>query len=216
MRWLVLLAAACGFREGHAPGDAAVTVADVHADVSIDVPTDAPAAPFAMSGQHWHLPCTSADLGNYNCYCASGPQDEMVTIGGTSSQRWAVTVRIRGVMEAIGYNGGLAGTSGWYVGGTPGDTADNYYELSVSLPAQHYYLNRGTPTGQQSFLYDYMATFEVDGGATITYESNGQDGLQWGNYGPTHMPWTIPNVTTTPSPYVGQFAQLDVVSASPL
>jgi len=212
----VLFSAACGFREGHAPGDGAPVVADVRADAAIDVPVDAQAAPFAMSGQHWHLPCTSADLGNYNCYCATGPQDETVTIGGTSSQRWAVTVHIRGVMEAIGYSGGAAGNSGWYVGGVPGDGADNYYELSVSLPAQHYYLNRGTPTGQQSFLYDYMATFEVDGTATITYEANGQDGLQWGNYDPSHTPWTIAGVTTTPSPYVGQFAQLDVMSAVPL
>jgi len=210
MRWLLVFAAACRFREGHAlPADAAP--ADVAADVALP---DASPAAFAMAGQHWHLPCTSANLGSYNCYCASGPQDETATIAGTG--RWMATVRIRGVMEAIGYNGGSAGASGWYVGGVPGDGADNYYELVVSLPAQHYYLNRGTPTGQQSFLYDYTATFEVDGGATITYESNGQDGIQWGNYGPTHMPFTIPGVTTTPSPYDGQFAQLDVVSAVPL
>ena len=214
MRWLWLLAAACAFREGRAPSDSAR--ADATFDATFDAPLDAPAAPFAMSGQHWHLPCTTGNLGNYNCNCASGPQDEAVVIAG--SGRWSVTVRIRGVMEAIGYSGGTAGTSGWYVGGVPGDGADNYYKLTVSLPApaQHYYINRGTPTGQQSFLYDFMATFEVDGGATITYEANGQDGLQWGNYGPSHMPWTITGVTTTPSPYDGQFAQLDVLSATPL
>lgn len=167
-----------------------------------------------MAGQRWLLPCTTGDLGNYNCNCANTALTQTVTISGT--QRWSVTVRVRGVMEAIGYNGGAAGDGGWYTGGTPADTADNFYELAVSQPAQHFYLNRGTPTAQQSFLYDEMATFEVDGGATIMFVANGQDGLQWGNYGPgpSHTPWTIPGVTTTPAPYDGQFAQLDVVSAT--
>ena len=214
MRWLLLLTSACAFDDGHARdvalGDAPI---DVAIDAAIDAPPDAPYAPFAMTGQLWHLQCLDT-LSNYNCHCATGPQDETVTI--TGAGRWMVTVRIRGVMEAIGYSGGSAGAGGWYVGGAPGDTADNYYKLDVSSPSSHYYLNRGTPTSQQSFLYDYMASFEVDGGATITYEANGQDGLQWGNYGPTHMPWTIPGVTTTPDPYDGQFAQLDVISAAPL
>jgi hypothetical protein len=147
-----------------------------------------------------------------------GAQDDTVVVAGTATDRWMVTARIRGVMEAITYAGGTNGSAGWNANGTPGDGADNYYELSVSAPVQHFYLNGGTPTAYESFVYDYTASFEVDGGATITYESNGQDGLQWGNYGPApdHTPWTISGVTTTPSPYDGQFAQLDVVSAVPL
>jgi hypothetical protein len=201
----------CGFHHGAASPPSI----DAPADVAIDVPPDAPPPPFAMAGQRWLLPCLNND-GNYNCNCADGPQTQTVTIAGT--QRWMVTVRVRGVMEAITYNGGTAGADGWYAGGAPGDANDNVYELDVSAPAQHYYLNRGTPTAQQSFVYDEMATFEVDGGATVTFIADGQDQLQWGNYGPgpAHTPWTIAGVTTTPDPYDGQFAQLDVISAAAL
>jgi len=58
-----------------------------------------------------------------------------------------------------------------------------------------------------------MATFMVDPGATVTFDANGQDGSQLGNLNASSMPITIPGVTTTPSPYNGQFVQLDVVSA---
>jgi len=211
---LLVLVPACAFHEGHAlelPSDARQI--DASSDAAPDATPDAPYAPFAMSGQLWHLPCLDY-AGNYNCHCVTGAQDQTVMIAGTG--RWMVTVRIRGVMEAMGYGGGTAGSGGWYAGGTPNDTANNYYELKVSNPNSHFYLNRGTPTGQQSFAYDYTASFEVDGGATITYEANGQDGLQWGNWGPTHMPFTIPGVMTTPDPYDGQFAQLDVISAAPM
>jgi hypothetical protein len=203
---VAVVVAGCQFRHGQAEPDVQTA-----RDATVDVAPDAsPAPPFAMAGQRWLLPCLN-NLGNYNCNCAATPVQQTVTIAGT--QRWQVTIRIRGVMEAIGYSGGTAGSGGWYVGGIPGDGADNTYELTVSTPSQHFYLNLGAPTGQQSFVYDFTAMFEVDGGATITFIADGQDGLQWGNYGPSHTPWTIPGVTTTPSPYDGQFAQLDVLDA---
>ena len=170
-------------------------------------------APFVMAGQKWHLPCSN-NLGNRNCNCATGPQIETVMLAGNANERWTVVVRIRGIMEAMTYSGGIAGPQGWYVNGTKGDTANNYYRLVVSSPAATYWINRGTPTGQRSFVYDYMANLTVDGNAVITYESNGQDGIQWGNYDATGAAQTIANVPTNPSPYDGQFAQLDVVSAS--
>ena len=213
---VLVVAGACAFRAGTtgsppAPDGAG---ADGHAMAPPDAPPDAPPAPFALSGLHWLLPCTSGDLGNYNCNCAAGNQDQDATVAGTGS--WTVTVQIRGVMEAIGYGGGSAGSGGWYIGGNPGDTADNYYELIVSSPAQHFYLNLGTPTAQRSFDYDYMATIAVDGGAQVTFRANGQDGLEWGNYDESHDPIVISGVTTNPSPYVGQFAQLDVIDATPM
>ena len=92
--------------------------------------------------------------------------------------------------------------------------ANNVYSLSVSSPSMTYFLNRGTPTAQQSFSYDYTVTFLVDGNAMIKYGAEGQDTLQWGNYDATHTPITIPGVVTTPSPYFGQFAQIDVLDAT--
>ncbi len=168
-------------------------------------------SPFAMTGQRWLLPCLN-NLGNKNCNCAPLLTNDQ-TLTGSSAERYVVTVRIRGVMEAFGYGGGTAGPGGWYVGGLQADFGNNVYSIIVSSPAQHYWLNGGTPTAGRSFLYDYTVSFPVDGDATLTYTAAGQDGLQWGNYDAAGQPITIPGVTTTPDPYDGQFAQLDVISA---
>ena len=214
VRWCWLLVfAACKFStayESAEPGDAEPIDADA---ATVGSEPDAPVMPFAMAGQRWHLPCSN-NLGNRNCNCATGPQIETVVLAGKATERWVVTVRIRGIMEAITYTGGIAGLQGWYLGGAKGDTANNYYRMVVSSPAATYWINRGTPTGQRSFVYDYMASLAVDGNATIMFESNGQDGLQWGNYDAAGAPQTIANVPTNPSPYDGQFAQLDVVSVA--
>ena len=131
-----------------------------------------------------------------------------------SSERWLVTVHIRGAMEAMGYGGGMQVPTAWYAGGQPSDLGNNYYKLTISSPPQTFWLNPGVPTGQRSFRYDYTATLLVDGGAIATFSTSGQDGLQWANYDGTG-PITFAGVTTTPNPYDGQFAQLDVMTAIP-
>ena len=210
MRLALVLACACGFRPAPSP-----VSSDASHDVAIDTPVDADAsAPGVLAGQRWLLPCTSGNLGNHNCSCAA-PQTQMVTVPGDGSQHYTVTIRIRGAMEQITYANGNGG-AGWYVGGSTSDTGDNIYSMHVSSPAQTYYLNNGTPGCTCSTRYDYMATFPLDGGATVTVLATGQDTLQWGNYDSTFTPITFAGVTTTPSPYDGQFAQLDVVAVERL
>lgn len=176
-------------------------------DAGVDGPL-LPPSPWAMTGQRWLLPCSNK-LSNFNCNCS--PQiSTQQTLTGSGNDRWFVTARFRGVMEAIGYTGGVAGPGGWYEGGAPADTANNTFSFKVSSPPRIYYINRGTPTAQQSFAFDFTVSFLVDGNATIEYVAAGQDTLQWGNYDASHTPITIQGVTTTPSPYDGQFAQIDV------
>ncbi len=204
--------AGCSFTPGLLVRDATPTE-----DVApaIDAAPDAPlAAPFALTGAWWLLPCQN-DLGNNNCNCPP-PTTTTVTLGGMASTRWTVTVRIRGVMEAIGYNGGSAGTGGWYEGGNANDASNNIYRLDVSSPARRFWINRGTPTGMRSFLYDYEESFQIDGGATVTFYASGQDTLQWGNYDANDQPLTIAGLTEIMQPYDGQFAHLEVVSATEL
>jgi len=168
-----------------------------------------------MAGARWLLPCTTGDLGDFNCNCAGSPIVQQVTLTGRSSDHWMVAIHVRGVMEALAYGNGAATATGWYIGGdTNGDNADNLYELAISSPAAHYYLNNGTPTAQQSFAYDETENIVVDGDATITFTANGQDGLQWGNDDPTHRPFVISGITSPAQPYDGQFAVLDVLSAT--
>jgi hypothetical protein len=118
-------------------------------------------------------------------------------------------------MEAITYSGGSTGTSGWYEGGSPGDGANNVYRITVSSPSRTYWINRGTPTGQRSFLYDYQETLEIDGNATVTFFASGQDTLQWGNYDGNGTPMTINSLAGITQPFDGQFAHLEVLTATP-
>jgi len=215
VRFALLLAAVggCQFRLNPAQGGGSGT--DAASDVAVDVMADAQPAPFVLDGLRWTIPCITP-LGNQNCSCATAATTTMVTVPGTGT--WNVTVRIRGALEGLVYGHGTAPPpgSGWYVGGdTNGDGGDNVYELTISSPAQHYYLNDGPSGNNYSIAFDYMATFPVDGGATATFYSTGQDGLQWANYDHDGQAIRFTGVTTTPDPYDGQFAQLDVVTASP-
>lgn len=205
--------AACSFRvPGTAAGDDGTPDAAL-ADAALPDAPGPPAAPFAMSGLRYKLPCT-VPLPMHNCNCQTGILVTSVQLDGLASQHWMVTVHVRGALEAMGYHGGMQVPNGWYVGGDKNDNGNNFYALSISSPPQTYWLNPGTPTSQRSFRYDYMATFAIDGGATATFSWSGQDGIQWANYDGAG-PITFSGVTTTPDPYDGQFAQLDVISAVP-
>ena len=209
---LLLLVAGCQFRLNAAQGGGS---ADAAADVAVDMAPDAPLAPFVLDGLRWTIPCITP-LGNQNCSCTTTPLTTVVSVPGTG--QWNVTVQIRGALEGLVYGGGTSAgsTSGWYVGGnTNGDGGDNIYELTISSPAQHYYVNNGPSGNNYSIAFDYMATLPIDGGATATFYSTGQDGLQWANYNSSGQPIRFPGVMTTPDPYDGQFAQLDVISAVP-
>lgn len=203
----VVLASACGF--GPVPSSAPGT-GDAGDDALVDGPPDAIdlTAPNVLAGQRWLLPCTN-NLGNHNCNCVA-PQMQTATVPGDGTKHYMVTVRIRGAMEQITYTGG-SGVGGWYIGGFTADTADNIYRMDVSSPPQHYFLNNGVAGCTCSMRYDYTASFPIDGGAAVTFTATGQDTLQWGNYDSSFTPITFSGITTTPDPYDGQFAQLDVV-----
>lgn len=206
----------CSFEISAGSGGPRESVIDGAIDGTGDAAIDAPglnlSAFSGLDGQQWLLPCIT-NLGSRNCTSQQGVITRSVLVGGTSAQHWLVTIRIRGAMEAITYAGGTSSGLGWHVGGTPGDGANNYYKLEVTQPPQSYWLNEGTPTAQRSFRYDYMVQVPIHGGATVQFRTSGQDDRQWGNYDQNAAPITFVGLTTTPSPYDGQFAQLDVVTA---
>jgi hypothetical protein len=217
---LAVLAVGCQFHaraaatgdaaaDGHA--DATDAIADAVADATVDGPDLS--ALDVLNGQHWLVPCITPQ-GNQNCTCSSATNVSSVTIPGTT--HWMVTVHIRGALEGLTYARGMGPTAtGWYVGGDKnGDNGDNLYELTVSSPAQHFFLNNGSTGHNYSIAFDYQATFAVDGGATVGFTATGQDSLQWANYDLDGQPITFAGVQTTPDPYDGQFAQLDVISAT--
>jgi hypothetical protein len=224
MRWVVLVVVAgCSYQPSRVAGDDSPDGGEGDATATGDAAVDSatpPAAPFALSGSHWFLPCTAGTNGNPNSHaCLCGTDSRSRTVGGQAGESWRVTVRIRGVMERMGYTGGVAsGTAanGWYVGGNPGDGGNNFYKLTVSDPAAHYFINSGSTAQNNSWPFDYEATFDVAAGATLTFDSNGQDTIQWEGVDTNDVPISIPGIINPPQPYNGQFAQLDVLAAEPI
>jgi len=136
----------------------------------------------------------------------------MVKVGGTPGEHWHVTARIRGVMEVMTYAGGaIDGT--WYAGGAPSDNNWNLYRLTISSPAQVYFLNPGGTLVHYSEAFDYTQTFDVDAGATVTFDLDGQDSFQWRGIDQNGVAITMTGVTEPAQPFDGQFARIDVTAA---
>lgn len=175
----------------------------VNIDGSVDV--DATVLPSfgELSGQQWLMPCTAAPNPNL-CDCTD--VTHKVTVGGRPDVTYTVRVRIRGIMERGTYTGGMAQGS-WYVGGMTTSTFLTVAELRVAQPAQSYFLNNVNGMGLS--VLDYEATLSITGGAEVTLFMSALDARETAN-----GTMTIPGVMTMPSPYLGQFAQIDVLEVT--
>lgn len=129
------------------------------------------------------------------------------TFGGEKGKRYKVTLRFRGVVEPMMYKGGKRVGEYFYIGGEKNNGTYNIYQISISSPKSHYFLNRQDKVGHKIFTIDYKQTIEIDGGATITLHGDGQNGRLISNF----KQLVVPDVAPAPKPYNGQFIQVDVV-----
>jgi len=127
--------------------------------------------------------------------------------GGEKGKRYQVKLRFRGVVEPMMYKGGKQVGEYFYIGGEKNNDTYNVYQISVSSPESHYFLNRQDKVGHQIFTIDYTQTIEIDGGATVTFHGDGQNGRLITNF----KKLVVPGIAPAPKPYNGQFIQVDVV-----
>jgi len=127
--------------------------------------------------------------------------------GGEQGKRYQVTLRFRGVVEPMMYKDGKQVGEYFYIGGEKNNATYNVYQISVSSPPSHYFLNRQDKVGHQIFTIDYTQTIEIDGGATVTFHGDGQNGRLITNF----KKLVVPGIPPAPQPYNGQFIQVDVV-----
>jgi len=133
------------------------------------------------------------------------------TFGGAKGKRYLVTLRFRGVVEPMMYKGGKMDGDYFYIGGEPNNATYNIYKISVSSPQQHYFLNRQDAVGHRIFTIDYTKTIEIDGGATVTFFGDGQNGRLISNFDKL----TVPEISKEiKQPFHGQFVQVDVVDVT--
>jgi hypothetical protein len=193
-----------------------------------DASTD-PAA--SLRGARWELPCTSGPLQEDSRLCSNlepgiaacpgerRPVDRMARFGGTSGTRYAVTLRVRGVVELKSYQGGTPAGHHFLTGGAPGADVVNAYGISISSPFQSYYINAdSTNAGAVSVVVDDLAVVPIDAGAEVHLFALDGDCRQLRNCTSSPasacVPLVVPDIAPAPAAYDGQFAQLDIVSVS--
>ncbi len=176
---------------------------------------DSPAA--SINGYRFEFPCKDAMPENPKpgADCISGlvKGDPNTTdnftaekvFGGEKGKRYKVTLRIRGVVEPMMYKGGEKVGEYFYIGGEKNNATYNVYQISVSSPKSHYFLNRQDKVGHEIFTIDYTQTIEIDGGATVTFLGNGQNGRLISNF----KKLLVADIDT--KPFNGQYVQIDVV-----
>jgi hypothetical protein len=127
--------------------------------------------------------------------------------GGEPGRRYKVTLRFRGVVEPMMYKGGQQVGEYFYIGGEKDNATYNVYQISVSSPKSHFFLNRQDKVGHKIFTIDYTQTIEIDGGAEIVFHGDGQNGRMITNY----KKLVVPDIAPAPEPFNGQFIQVDVL-----
>ena len=130
---------------------------------------------------------------------------------GEKGKRYKVTLRFRGVVEPMMYKGGKQDGDLFYVGGEPNNATYNIYQISVSSPESHYFLNRQDAVGHRTFKIDYTKTIEIDGGATVTFHGDGQNGHLISNFDKLVVDGVSKDIK---QPFHGQFVQVDVVDVA--
>jgi len=129
------------------------------------------------------------------------------TFGGEPGKRYKVTLRFRGVVEPMMYKDGQQVGEYFYVGGDKDNATYNIYQISVSSPKSHFFLNRQDKVGHKIFTIDYTQTIEIDGGAEVTFHGDGQNGRMITNF----KKLVVPDIAPAPQPFNGQFIQVDVL-----
>ncbi len=127
--------------------------------------------------------------------------------GGEPGRRYKVTLRFRGVVEPMMYKGGQQVGEYFYIGGEKYNGTYNVYQISVSSPQSHFFLNRQDKVGHKIFTIDYTQTIEIDGGAEIVFRGDGQNGRMITNF----KKLVVPGIAPAPEPFNGQFIQVDVL-----
>jgi len=173
----------------------------------------------AIDGFRWEFPCKEPMPENpkqgANCASAIVTGDPKKTdnftkertFEGEKGKRYQVTLRFRGVVEPMMYKDGKMDGEHFYIGGAPNNGTYNIYKLTVSAPPAHYFLNRQDKVGHRIFTIDYTKTIEIEGGATLTFHGDGQNGLMISNFDKL----VVPDVAPAPKPFNGQFIQVNVV-----
>ena len=152
------------------------------------------------------------------CDHTAGTQriEESTVFGGEASTTYLLTLRVRGIWEPTFIAGGEAPDSElpFKIGGdvAEGNAIDyQQYFITVSDPAETYWLNDYQYTAHDIHKADYEITIPVVGGANVTVTMNDGNEREISNY-PEEIFEDMPPYDQEPTK--GQLLQLEVVSVT--
>lgn len=187
-----------------------------------------------LNGKGWTMKCTKPDTdGSNRCYLLppgkdTCPQngytsvDETIHFGGKPGTIYDVTIHFRGTHEAGDYQGGTAKPAQFLKGAThQSGGLHTWLSMEVSSPAATYNPNSGGGAGSVQ-VYDYTATIQIEGGATIKLKGSDIDCLMHRYCQPGTNTSTVPckglvveGVSPADKPIDGAFLQMEVTSVTP-
>ena len=184
-------------------------------------PSATSSATNSLAGLRIEVPCANPKF-NQDTECHWDPrllqandpvwqlkQEIVRTFGGKAGALYEVTLRVRGVVEPKNFTGGEVQQGHFQIGGVPVEDHYNFYSLHVSNPDANYTFNRNQQqVGHYTFPIDYVVTIPISGGATVTMGAYDHNDVSIAN----HQKFVVPGVPPAPTPFDGQFFQLDVVS----
>lgn len=193
--------------------------------IKVPTPTRFPRCPTipippSLFGLGWKLPCITHDGGGVpSCSCIANVTTSITFPAQPTSGTKTVVARIRGIVETKIITGGT--NDGQFFqkdGALAGDTW-NVYKLTISSPAQTYYVNRAWASAPsevyQTYAMDYTCSFLANAGAVITFFADAIDLDEITNFDNLSVPDDDPTrPIIVAQPYDGQFVQLDVLSIS--
>jgi hypothetical protein len=143
------------------------------------------------------------------------------TLDGSVDALYDISMRVRGVLEPRVYTGGTKSGDHFYVGGAPVSPSNyNAVSITVSSPAQTYYLNLAEGEGEAYRVLNlsYTAVVRAKGGSTLTLKLEDPDCSLVRNcrsFDGACEPYVPTGVPPAPESFNGQFVQLDLVSVTP-
>jgi hypothetical protein len=152
---------------------------------------------------------------------AARKKTKTITFGGDPSKTYKVKLHVCATMEGRGYTGCAKGPESPIVcmDGTPmtGQYQVTYpvYSMTVSAPMHKYYLNNQYKADDIAKL-EYSSTFEIQGGAMVTFDSDGGSNadVYTSNYNKHNL--QCPGAPGITQPFPGQFIYTTVESIDPM
>lgn len=181
-----------------------------------------------LEGAGWTMKCTKpSGNGDNQCYlyppgqssCPSGGYmsvDQTLHFGGTAGTTYDVTIHFQGTHEAGDYSGGTKITNQLLKNAMHTASGPHtWLAMEVSAPAATYNPNSGGGAGSVQ-VYDYMATIQIQGGATIHLTGHDSDCLMHrycqNNVLNPCKGLVVPDISPADSPIDGSFLNMHVVS----